>query len=282
MLLLGGAGTVLTLAAANGWRSLIERTYLRARPWVESQVGRALGHPLQIGPLQGIGPEGLRIGPSRLQPGPRDDSTVRLSGATVSVDPFESWRRRQLILDLTFHGAEVDLRRNAQGQLWVLGTLPPGGEPPPLELRLRLLEPATFRLWGLAADPSRPITLTAAGQVDLGLRRRGLDLRARAAAPGLPGMALLRGSGNWRDRRWQVQLDPRGFPIQPLRPLLPLPGRLDGQADGRLSLRLDQGRPGCRGSLALRELRWRRVHWSCAFMSERDGATVRNQTRVVP
>ena len=257
MLLLGGAGTVLTLAAANGWRSLIERTYLRARPWVESQVGRALGHPLQIGPLQGIGPEGLRIGPSRLQPGPRDDSTVRLSGATVSVDPFESWRRRQLILDLTFHGAEVDLRRNAQGQLWVLGTLPPGGEPPPLELRLRLLEPATFRLWGLAADRSRPITLTAAGQVDLGLRRRGLDLRARAAAPGLPGMALLRGSGNWRDRRWQVQLDPRGFPIQPLRPLLPLPGRLDGQADGRLSLRLDQGRPGCRGSLALRELRWR-------------------------
>jgi len=256
-LLVGGTGTVLTLAAANGWRSLLERSYERARPWVESRVGQVLGHPLEMGPLQGIGPDGLRIGPSRLLPGSRDSSTVQLQGATVSLDPFESWRRRQLILDLTFHGAEADLRRNADGQLWVLGPLPPGGEPPALELRLRLLEPATLRFWGLAADRTRPITLTATGQVDLGLRRRALELRARAAAPGLPGMALLRGSGNWRDRRWQVQLDPRGFPIQPLRPLLPLPGRLDGQADGRLRLSLDQGRPGCRGSLALRGLRWR-------------------------
>ncbi|MFM7266716.1 MAG: hypothetical protein ACKOZW_14225, partial [Cyanobium sp.] len=134
-LLLGGAGTVLSLAAVNGWRSLLDRGYERARPWVERRVGQALGHPLQIGPLQALGPDGLRIGPSRLLRGQGDDSTVRLEGATLAVDPFESWRRRQLILDLTFHGAEVDLRRNADGQLWVLGALPPGGEPPALELR---------------------------------------------------------------------------------------------------------------------------------------------------
>ena len=199
-LLVGGTGTVLTLAAANGWRSLLERSYERARPWVESRVGQVLGHPLEMGPLQGIGPDGLRIGPSRLLPGSRDSSSVQLQGATVSLDPFESWRRRQLILDLTFHGAEADLRRNADGQLWVLGPLPPGGEPPALELRLRLLEPATLRFWGLAADRTRPITLTAAGQVDLGLRRRALDLRARAAAPGLPGMALLVKVAPWCER----------------------------------------------------------------------------------
>ena len=276
---------MLTLAAANGWRSLLDRTVERARPWVESRVGGALGHPLEIGPLEGIGFDGLRIGPSRLLPGSRDNSTVRLQGATVSVDPLESWRRRQLILDLTFRGAEVDLRRNADGQVWVLGSQPPGGEPPPLELRMRLLEPATVRLWGLAADRIRPITLTAAGQVDLGLRRRGLELRARAAAPGLPGSAFLQGSGNWQQRRWQLQLEPRGFPIQPLRPLVPLPGRLEGLADGRLSLRLDEGRPGCRGTLALRDLRWRPQAGSPplqvvrAPLECRDGALLLAQSR---
>jgi translocation and assembly module TamB len=256
LLLLGGTGGVLLLAAVNGWQALLERLYGRARPWVEAQVSRSLGHPLQLGPLQGVAADGLRIGPSRLLPGPHDNSTVQVRGASVSLDPLSSWRSRQLILDITFDGAEVDLRRNPEGQVWVLGNLPPGGEPPPLELRLRLLDPATLRLWGFSADRARPLTLQAAGQVNLGLRRRALEFRARTTAPGLPGSAVIGGNGNWRQRRWQALVEPRGFPIQPLRPLLPLPGRLEGHSDGRVRLRLDQGRPGCEGNLTLVDLRW--------------------------
>ncbi|MEB3255181.1 MAG: translocation/assembly module TamB domain-containing protein [Synechococcaceae cyanobacterium] len=256
LLLAGGTGGVLVLAAANGWQSLLERIYGRARPWIEAQVSRSLGHPLQLGPLQGVALDGLRIGPSRLLPGARDASTVRVQGASVAVDPFASWRQRQLILDITFHGAEADLRRNADGQVWVLGNLPPGGEPPPLELRLRVLEPGTLRLWGFSGDPARPFTIQLAGQVNLGLRRRALELRTRATAPGLPGSAVIGGNGNWRQRRWQALVEPRGFPIQPLRPLLPLPGRLEGRSDGRVRLRLDEGRPRCEGSLTLVDLRW--------------------------
>ena len=256
LLVAGGAGGLLLLAAVNGWQALLERLYGRTRPWIEAQVSRSLGHPLRLGPLQGVGADGLRIGPSQILPGPRDASSVRVQGASVSFDPLASWRSRQLILDLPFQVAQADLRRNAEGQVWVLGSLPPGGEPPPLELRLRLLEPATLRLWGFSTDRARPLTLQAAGQVNLGLRRRALELRARATAPGLPGSAVIGGSGNWRQRRWQALVEPRGFPIQPLRPLLPLPGRLEGRSDGRVRLRLDQGRPGCEGNLTLVDLRW--------------------------
>jgi translocation and assembly module TamB len=256
LLLLSTLTGALLWGLASGWRALLDRLYVRTRPWIEGQVGRALGRPLQLGPLEGIGPDGLRIGASRLLPGPKDGSSVRVAGASVSVPPLASWRSRQLILDLTFRGVEADLRRNPAGQVWVMGELPPGGEPPPLELRLRLLERGTLRLWGFSADRARPITLAAAGQANVGLRRRGLELRARAWAPGLAGSAAVRGSGNWRDQHWQALLEPQAFPIQALRPLLPLRGRLDGRADGRVRLTLDRGVGGCRGALRLDALRW--------------------------
>lgn len=256
LLLLGGLAGALLWWGVSGWRALLDRLYGQARPWIEGQVGRALGRPLQLGPLEGIGPEGLRFGPSRLLPGAKDGSTVRVAGGTLSVPPLASWRSRQWILDLTFRGAEADLRRNEAGQVWVMGVLPPGGEPPPLELRLRFLERGIVRLWGFASDRARPITLTTAGQVNLGLQRRGLELRARAWAPGQEGSVVASGSGDWQRQRWQLLLTPRDFRIQALRPLLPLQGRLDGRADGRVQLSLVRGVGGCRGELRLQDLRW--------------------------
>jgi translocation and assembly module TamB len=256
LLLLCGLAGALLWALASGWRSLLEGLYGRSRPWIEEQVGRALGRPFQLGPLEGIGLDGLQIGPSRLLPGVKDGSSVRVTGGSVSVPPLASWRRRQLILDITLRGGEVDLRRNAAGQVWVMGARPPGEKPPPLELRLRLQDPATVRLWGFSAERARPLTLTAIAQANLGLQRRAGELRGRVWAPGEGGSVLVSGSGNWHHQRWQTLLEPRSFPIRALRPLLPLQGRLTGHADGRVRLSLARGVGGCRGALQLRELRW--------------------------
>jgi translocation and assembly module TamB len=256
LLLAGGLIGALALTVRIASRDLLNRVYEHWRPRLEQQVGKVMGRPLQLGPLEGLAPDGLRIGPSRFLPGPKDGSTVSVRAMTVLVDPVASWRQRQLILDLSFEAAEVDLRRNAAGQIWVLGSLPPGPEPPPLELRLRMLQPAAVRLWGLGADAARPISLNAAGQVTVGLRRRAIDLRARAWAPGQRGSAVVSGDGNWQQQRWQALFEPRGFMLQPLRPLIPLSGRIEGRADGRVRLNLDRGTLSCSGGLRLAELRW--------------------------
>ena len=269
LLLLSALAGGLLWAAVHSWEALLRRIYLEARPRLEAQVGRVLGRPLQLGPLEGIGADGLRIGPSRLLGGQKDDSSVRVRGASVTVEPLASWRRRRLILDITFRGAEVDLRRNRQGQVWVMGELPPGGEPPPLELRLRLLERGTLRLWGFSADRLRPLTLSAAGQADLGLRRRQLELRARAWAPGLEGSAALRGAGNWQQQSWQTLVEPQGFPIQALRPLLPPQGRLEGRLHGQVRLSLERGVGGCRGEVRLDDLLWQPLGGGQPLRSER-------------
>ena len=70
----------LGLAGAAGvgvvaWKRsdvLLGRIYEHWRPRLEDQVGKVMGRPLRLGPFQGLGPDGVRIGPSRFLPGPED------------------------------------------------------------------------------------------------------------------------------------------------------------------------------------------------------------------
>ena len=141
------AWTSLALAAVGGagmlalwWWSdrLLDRLYQHWRPTLERQIGRVMGRPLQLGPYRGLGAEGLQVGPSRLLPGPQDGSSASVESVLVRIDPLASWRQRAAVLDLSFAGARVDLRRNARGQIWVLGPFKPGQEPPRLDLRFSL------------------------------------------------------------------------------------------------------------------------------------------------
>ena len=248
---LGGLGA-LVIASDQ----LLEHLYDSWRPRLERQVGRIMGRPLQLGPYQGIGPDGLRFGASRFLSGPEDGSTAAVRSLRLLVDPLASWRRRQLVLDISLAGARADLRPNRDGQVWVLGPLPPGGEPPPLELRFRLLEPGDLALHGLGNRP-QPLRLQLAGQVGVFPRQRRLDGRVRAWLPATPGSALLVGGGSWKQRLWGVDLIAEQVSLQPLQRWLPRNVRLEGRADGRLRLGLEQGRIRCGGMVQLRQVRWR-------------------------
>ena len=259
-ILAGSAVGGLALLAWIGSDRLLARLYGHWRPWIERQVGTVMGHPLQLGAYRGFGPEGVEVGPSRFLAGTGDDSTINVRGVRARVRPLASWQQQSLLLELDFEGAEVDLRRNRLGQIWKLGSLPPGRRPPRLNLTFRLLEPAKVRLWGFSQPGRPPLKARVRGQANLRLPASRIDVRARLEWPQAPGALLLRGEGQWgQGQRWQGDFTARGLALTPLSPLLPLPpaSRLAGHADGQVRLSLLQGVAGCSGFLKAQAVRWR-------------------------
>ncbi len=266
---------------------ILARAYAGLKPSLEAQIGRVMGHPLRLGPYIGLRPDGLWIGPSQFLAGAKDRSTIQLDGLRVGIDPWASLALRGPVLDLGLQRARADLHRNAQGRFWVLGELRPGREPPRLDLRFALLEPAELRLWG-AGRSRLPFALRAAGNAGVQLHRQRLELGVRVEPLGgaTGGSALVSGSGQWQERRWQGLLTASRFPIAQLRPLLPFEdrsdARLEGDIDGRMALMLQQGQARCGGGLELRTLRWQADGRATPLRIDRLPLQCRDQTLRVP
>jgi translocation and assembly module TamB len=257
LVLLGFIAALLTLWLA--WQrsdQLLARLYGHWRPWLEGQVGKVMGRPLRLGPYEGFGPEGLRVGASRFLPGPKDGSTASARGAVVRIDPLASWRDRALRLAIELRGAEVDLRRNAAGQIWTFGAMAPGAKPPRLSLTFQLLEPAQLRLWNLGASPE-PIRLNLVGQARVVTHQQDVSWRARAQSPGKAGVLRLVGGGDWRLQRWRTDALVTRWDVTPLVALLPGAGQVSGQGTGQLTLSLNRGALACQGTVVGEGLRWR-------------------------
>ncbi|MCT0226200.1 translocation/assembly module TamB domain-containing protein [Synechococcus sp. CS-1328] len=245
-----GLGTAAGLAWF-GADHLARSVFDHWKPQLERQLSQVLGHPLQLGPYQGIGLSGLQVGPSRLGPGPQDRSEARVAGLGVGLDPFASLQRWAPVLDLQLRGAEADLHRNARGQYWVLGTATRSQTPPSLDLRIQLADPARLRIAPAGVD------LRFDGRVGLLLQERRIDLSGRLQPAEGPGLVAIEAGGRWDSQRWQAQLNLQRLPVQLLQRFTPMQGRTTGQLDGRLVLALSQGRPSCRGAMSLKQLRWR-------------------------
>jgi translocation and assembly module TamB len=252
-----GLGAVAGVGVVAWQRSdqLLGRVYDHWRPRLEEQVGKVMGRPLRLGAFQGLGAEGLRIGPSRFLPGPLDGSSAGVRGLVVRVHPLASWRDRSLHLTLDLRGAEVDLRRQGKGSIWTFGAMAPGGKPPRLSLVFRLLDPARVRLWNLGADP-RPLQVELQGQATVATHQQAVTWRARAQQPGQRGVARVVGDGNWQSQQWQTEVQASRWAVAPLIQLLPLRGRVAGEGSGRLVLAWKQGRPNCQGVVVGEGLRW--------------------------
>jgi len=253
--LLAGGCTAVAVAGVLSFDQLARRVYGHVKPQLERQLGAALGHPLQLGPYQGLGWSGLQLGPTRLLPDPRDPSTVRIASVGVSLDPLSSLRRRLPVVHLSLAGVAADLRPNDEGRYWRLGRGDPSQPPPRLDLRWRLRQPASVRvepaglaLRVLSSGSLQPHRQLLSGQLQLGLAGEGaLPLRLRAG-------------GNWSEGNWRGELISRNLDLnQWTRNLLPpgrLPGQLRGRLDGRLRLAWADGAADCRGELRGRQLSW--------------------------
>ncbi|MCP9858107.1 MULTISPECIES: translocation/assembly module TamB domain-containing protein [unclassified Cyanobium] len=264
---------------------IVAGLYGRFRPTLERQIGTAMGRPLALGPYRGLRADGFWIGPSRFLPGRQDSSTATAEAVRLRLDPWASLRLRGPVLDLGLNGARADLRRNARGQFWVLGVAPPGREPPRIDLRIGLLQPGAVRVWGAGAT-ARPLDLSLSGQVAVRLHRREIDLGLRLAPPAGGGSLLVDGGGQWQTQQWLGRLTARRFPLAPLRSLLPsgdrAGGSLDGVADGRLGLKINDGLARCDGGLELRDLRWQLQTGSVPLTAERLPLSCRDRALVLP
>lgn len=212
-----------------------------------------MGHPLLLGPYEGLRPWGLVVGPSRFLPGPKDGSSVFVQRLIVRFMPLESLRQGVPVLALRLEGASAQMRRNARGQYWVLGPQEPAASPPRLALSIASAEPATVRL-----EPAGvPVSLGA--RLDLNLHRRHLDLRGNA---GLADRGQLQfvGAGSWANRDWRARLRFQRLALAPLSRLIPWPqvrrltSSVSGQAGGELRLSGRGLAPRCAGQVRLDDL----------------------------
>jgi len=276
-LLAGGLVVGAGLTLRFGLDPLIRRAYEQGRPRIEKLVGHVMGHPLELGEYRGISPQGLKVGPTRFRAGSEDGSTISTPEALVRLDPLASWRQRGLVLDLDVLDPVVDLRRNAQGRLWVLGKLKPGGEPPRLELRIRVPRPGQLRIWDVTPQ-GKPLAFRVKGGAQLRIHERRVAFRAGVTAPAETGEALVVGNGNWQRNLWRVDLATRRFAAAPFEPLIPLKGILKGQAQGQVSFRLDRGRPRCQGALTVRQVSWQPPALERPLTSESLAWSCRDQT----
>lgn len=244
---------VAAAAAAGGWAALDQAgalLYRRLKPWAELQAGRAMGHPLVLGPYRGLRPWGITAGPSRFWPGPDNPSTISAAGVALGFDPLASALQRSWVLSLQVRGAQVQLQRNRRGSYWSLGQVPPGRQPPRLVLQIHLDGPARLRVQPPQGSPQ---LLVLRGRSSLELHRRRIAVQGRLQ-PEAGGSLDFNAAWQWQQRQWQLQLKPQRLSLGLLQPFLPqlLQGPLQGKVQGHLSLRPER----CAGALSLDAVRW--------------------------
>ena len=240
----------------------LHRVYAHWKPVLDRQVSRVMGHPFDLGPYQGLGWGGLRVGATRLASGRFDRSSLSATGAAVSLDPLASLRQGFPVVQISLEGVRADLKPNRQGQWWVLGPGVGQGPPPRLELRFRLRQRAQVFL------SKSPTPLGLDGRLAIQVHRRALQLQTRLTPPGAPGPAgsagslALNASGRWDRRDWRGELRLDHLALAAVQQavggtLQANPGQWSGRADGRLDWSWQAGRPSCQGGVRLNSVGWR-------------------------
>ncbi len=237
-LLVGGVG------AWVGADLVVSSVVNRLRPELEQQISKPLGHQLRIGPYRGLRPWGIEIGSTRILPGPSDDSSASLSGATIKFAPLASLRRWRPVVILDLHGARLSLRRNQQGAYWVPGTAS-SAPPPELDLELGHSQPARIDF-----EPAG-VSLRATTRLNLQLANSVVDGKAKLTLPE-GGRLTLEGRGHWDQPDFLVRTRLEQIRLRPLQALLPgpKPVALQGQLGGEMQLSLAKGRMACKGGIS--------------------------------
>ena len=241
------AGSVLggsaLWVAADRW---IGSRFKSLRPDLEAQISQPLGHPVSLGRYRGLGPLGVAFGPVQVRRGPRDQSSAAIQRISIGVNPLLSLQRLRPVLTVRVRGVHLDLRRNDQGAYWVPGPLPKQGDPPKLDLQIRLSDPARIRI------APAGLSLTADGWSGIRLDEHRADASVQLALPDR-GRISVKGRGRWVQPEFQLTTKLERLQLSRYQNLLPMgtPVEMQGQLGGNLRLGWRQGRASCSGGLSL-------------------------------
>ena len=180
LLVLGGA------AGVAGW--VWSRNHLM--PWLSAYLSEVVGRPVELGPLERLGPTGIRVGASTLPPTATDPDRLSVGAIEVRVNPLDLLRR-DIRLGINLEQVEAYIEQAADGQ-WVAIELDlPETDPdrkPFIEVMVgavRLQDGSlTLLPYGTGA-PDRPQIAIAdiQGQGDISRVDLGVDPNAGAAVP---------------------------------------------------------------------------------------------------
>ena len=117
------AGPLILVGGAFVWVStdiLVAKLFDRFRPHIERELTKPLGHPVVIGPYKGLRLWGLSLGPTKLEAGLKDDSTVDLSGLTIRYAPVASFFTWRPVLAVDLEDTNIRLIANNEGSYWYI------------------------------------------------------------------------------------------------------------------------------------------------------------------
>ncbi|MGF1568439.1 MAG: translocation/assembly module TamB domain-containing protein [Nodosilinea sp.] len=111
------AGSVLLLLGAGGaWRGWVF-VQKNLPIWLSAQLSESLSRPVELGPLERLGPAGVRVGPSTIPPTAKDPDTLSLQAVEVRTN-WLRLLRRELPLVIELEQADVYLEQNANRE-WI-------------------------------------------------------------------------------------------------------------------------------------------------------------------
>lgn len=165
-----GGGLVVVIGVLYwGGRQLAQR---QAAPFLTTELSKLLGRPIEIGKIEDLSLQGLRVGPSRLPPIPQDQSAVTLQGLELKVNPLLFLVGKPVVAEATLVKPVIDLVQDPQGRWLVLNPPKTGAKSNlPLDLDLNLkIDSAQIRL---RPYRGKPLYLTANGAGRYQMIRQG-------------------------------------------------------------------------------------------------------------
>ena len=264
-----GVGSVLAVQTLDRTAEDVLDSFRRP---LERSIGAALGHPITIGPYQGLRPWGVALGETTVAPTPTDRSSIKLKGLSVHLDPLASLRQWQPVLRLKLQGLDVALDRQADGRYWRFGQVPQDGDvPPDLDLRFELAQPARIRL----TPSGDEIQLTSRGSVQIAQQR--FSAISRLSWLGRASSLDLEAKGRWDRPELVLSSRLRSLDLARLEAVLPGPDGtgLAGLASGDLAIQWTPSRFNCQGELKVKDLELRHTTLPDPLGSSAVGLTCR-------
>ncbi|GAB4343548.1 MAG: translocation/assembly module TamB domain-containing protein [Leptolyngbyaceae cyanobacterium] len=177
--LLAGTGAV----AWWGWNFVKEQL----PPIVAKNLSETLNRPVKVGKVEGLGLNGIRLGPSSIPPTANDTDRATVEAVEASFNPLQTLLTRKLALDVTLIKPDIFLEQQKDG--WITTRLKQQEEEGFIELKTMRAREGTVELLALGktAGKRSPVILNQVnGKVDfLDKNKRFVyELAARSATGG--------------------------------------------------------------------------------------------------
>ncbi|WLT36879.1 hypothetical protein NON20_12310 [Synechocystis sp. B12] len=147
--------------------------YREASPFLESELSRLLGRPVDIGPVEDFRLLGVRLGASSLPRTVDDATAIAIEAIEIDVNPLPFLVGQPVEVRATIINPQVNLEQKPTGQ-WTTIKLPEGDKPFSLPLDLTVgVNVQNAQLQLLPQGLQQPVQITAAGQGGYQYRRQG-------------------------------------------------------------------------------------------------------------